>query len=518
MIFLFAALFSLFAQTEYVSEIDKKMDFQSISLLPVTDNVNFIYANPAENFLRDQLKNNHHWDFSDQTSIGTLLTPNELENNQAEVRRMCDAIQTDTLLAARLVKNPQAMDITMSMFSCYDGLLFAKEQNPSFGKFANKDILKELHRLLDKVLNRVPFHGRVLSRNGIKVTLDLGTNDGIKVDDTVNAIQLIEAKRHPRFHFLISTKKQVLGIIKIRKVDRTISFGVIESEASKNIIQRGSKLDALKFIRYRTENAYNLYEVDEISGRDDAKMVFGNNPSNWKPAAPPTIGAVAVKFGLGTYDYGIALDSGSIEGESSFYPSLQVNGELWLSPEWAVEGTLRQGIVNVDNPLAGSSPDELSITTTKIELRGVYNFLLYDDFFGPKLQLIGGFTNYITAVDGSSPVSLTDTKYSGIHLGFRGSVPFGRKNEFNGGAELAFFLTNDFSESPVTSGGGDDATISSFRFFLDYYWNQNMQLVGDFQIDSLQSDYSGAGSRTNGTATSSDQNSFILSGGVKYLF
>ncbi|MCB0349170.1 MAG: hypothetical protein KDD37_10050, partial [Bdellovibrionales bacterium] len=234
-------------QTTYISEADQKMDIKSIALLPVTDNVNSIYANPVENTLRSRLKENHHWEFIDTTSIGTILTPNELAENQVEIERVCQNQKVNAVLASRVVKTNNNTNLSMSLFGCFDAKLLAKE-DANTTKFSSKDISALASTSLDKLLNRIPFHGRVLSRNGSKVTLDLGANDGVAPNEVVNVIQVLEIERHPKDNFLIAAKKQVLGTVRVVKVDKTISFGVIETEARKNIIARGNKVDALRFV------------------------------------------------------------------------------------------------------------------------------------------------------------------------------------------------------------------------------------------------------------------------------
>jgi hypothetical protein len=504
-------------QTTYISEADQKMDIKSIALLPVTDNVNSIYANPVENTIRLRLKENHHWEFVDTTSTGTILTPNELAENAAEITRVCENQKVNAVLASRVVKTNNNTNISMALFGCFDAKLLAREELNTT-KFSNKDISTEASNALDKILNRIPFHGRVLSRNGSKVTLDLGSNDGVQPDEVVNIVQILEIERHPKDHFLIAAKKQVLGTVRLVKVDKTISFGVIETEATKNMISRGNKIDALRFVSYNNPNAYTLVAGDEMQSRPESKALYGDDATAWKPVSPPTMGAVALKLGLGTYDYNLSLNTENLKADSALYPSITIAGEVWLTTDWAVEASIRQGVMNVDNPLSGSSPGEIGITTTKLDLRGLYNFLLYQDFWGPKISVMFGFSNYLTKVDSSTPVGLTDTKYGGMHLGLRGTLPFGLRKEFTAGAELSFFLNADFSENPVDSGGSSDADITNFRFFGTYYLHQNLQITGDLEFEALKTDFSGAGSRTNGTASGSDQKNTILSVGAKYLW
>ncbi|RYZ70802.1 MAG: hypothetical protein EOP05_12760, partial [Proteobacteria bacterium] len=294
----------------YVSQMDADLTLRRVSVLPVSDNVDGIYARPIESQLISLVKEAHRW---------------------------------------------------------------VREQ------------IKSMYR---KVVSKLPYQGLILSRQNNRITINLGKSDGLVKDQTVTAIQIISIQRHPKFNFLVSSDKEILGRIKILKVDDSLSFGAIVSEKERGAIARFAKISALEDVNYGEPSGLNPETDRDVRNRSDAGVAFGKDAREWVPAEPPSFGQVALTLGLGSFGNTSNLEgSECCEAKTSIYPSLGVQGELWINPRWAARLELTQGVISTDNPREGSSPKDLNQSYSRYALMLGYNFLLQDDFFGPKIQL-----------------------------------------------------------------------------------------------------------------------------------
>ncbi len=504
----------------YVSDIDKSLTIRRVGVLPVTDNIDGIYARPIEARLVELIKESHRWDFVETNVVGQILTPQDLESSPDQTKKVAAGSGADAVFSVRATRGPNGVSIVMDLFLISDGKLFLQETLKDHTQFETKDLLAQTTSLYNKLVQRVPYSGVVLSRSNNRVTVNLGKRDGVSPNNVVTAILLIKTNRHPKFNFLISSEREVLGKIKIEKVDETLSFGVVVSEKSRGAIEKNSKLTGLDFVNYDDNQSFVGPTKEGLNPSDEAnKISFGAGAQEWIPTAPPTFGKVGLSLGLGSYNYNSTYEGsvGSMTAASPLFPSIKLNGELWITPELNMLTSVRQGIFSIPNPRGGAQPESLSVSVNRYSLYAAYNFLLKGDFFGPKIQVYSGWSTYSANVDASTPMSLTSTTYSGLVLGLKGEFPIDKEEIYVAGASLELFLLKQLAESPQSSGASSANTMNSFSLYGSYKLSPKLRALGALEFESYATTFSGDGTRPE-RGLNSTQRLIIFSGGLEFLF
>jgi len=196
---------------------------------------------------------------------------------------------------------------------------------------------------------------------------------------------------------------------------------------------------------------------------------------------------------------------------------MHVNGEMWLTPNWFLELTLRQHVFTVANNLSGSSPSSINASSLETDMGFGYNFLMTDDFWGPKFQLSFAYSKFAAHVDESNPPAYTSLAFSGTALGIGGSFPANEKKTVYLGGRLNYFFFPSVDESPVTSGSSSTAQMSSFSLFGSYKLSEHVQIRGEILYEMFSASFSGTGTRPE-SASSASHNVFTPAVGVEYLF
>lgn len=502
--------------SEYKSPADELITVQKISVLPVADNLDGIYSRPVEEAITEVIDNNHRWQLMPLNAVGPIYSPEELESDPIQVKRISGATDTDALIATKVTKGPSGISINMSMFLKRDGKLLFQQKQSQITAFEVRTIKSVATEMLSILLQRMPYSGIILSRQGPRVTVNLGTNDGVKVNQTVNVAQIIELERHPKFHFLVSTKKQTLGKVKLLKVDKTLSFGAITTEIEENAIQPGAKVIGFKPVQY-AEAESGLLGKQNTKGlhtRPDHKMSFGEKAIAWLPKRTPTFGRVGVHIGAGTFT-GKLSQATPLEAESSIYPTLVFDGEIWVTPKWSVHANVKQGIMSVDNP-ASSGPSNLSMSLSTYDFSIGYNFRLSSEVWGPQVIFEVGSTNYKLYVD-DVPTGLTTLSYSGIKLGLSGSAPITPDRQWSVGADFYWVINPKLTETPGSSGNSSSNSVSLFGINVGKKLGVNLQAIGRFNLEMYSTNFSGSGTRST-SATSASQRHASLTAGLNYFF
>lgn len=508
----------------YYSQIDEQLTVRRVAVIPVGDNLDGIYARPIEAQLIALAKSDRQREFVEGAfeGVGGLA---DLEENPASLKRLVSAIEADAFIAASASKGPKGLTIKLDLFLKSDGRVIAQEQLKDHGKFDLGEVREQVKILYRKAFARLPYDGLVLSRHQNRVTVNLGRADGLTVGQTLTAIQVINANRHPKFGFIVSAEKEILGKIKVMKVDEGLSFGAVISERERGVIKRMAKISGLDSVEYPEPADLGAAAGSEgPTERADANVSFGKGAKEWLPVRPPAFGRVSLKLGLGQFNNNVNVTSvGNLEAKTSVFPALALHGEIWLTPNWQVNADILQGVLSASNPRSGSKPSELNQSMGRYSLSFGYNFLLRDDFFGPKLQVNAGFMNYKLYVDDSQPTALTTATYSGFVLGIGGSLPVSeRKDWFVGGhANLVFFPT--LAETPVSSGASSSNSINDFSLFVEKKIGENIRGIASIDFALYSTNFSGTGSRTgtggvSEVATSMSQRTTTVNAGVAYLF
>ncbi len=498
----------------YVSEVDASLSIRKVTVLPVVDNVDGIYSHAFESELISVIQNDHKWDFVEAKTIGPISSPQDLEGDANQVMVLGKTVGTDALLASRISKGPDGISIRLSLFLTIDGKLLVTEELTKIQNFDLKNIQAKARELLATIRSRIPYQGLVLSRSNTRVTLNLGLRDGVKKDQVVSAIQIIKLIRHPKFSFIISTEKEILGKIKLRKVEETLSFGDIVSEKERGSIQKLSKITGLDFVEYPDVSSLSEAPNTGTSGPNtpEHKVSFGDKPQEWTPVKPASFGLVNVSLGLGSYSLNAKPPGGNETYSASkpFFFNLKLHGELWFNPEWQVETDLRQGIMTVGNPRSASTPAELNISTSTYDIYFTYNWLIRDDFWGPKISIMGGFKQYSSTVDNSSPLAYTTMTYRGLDLGLKGSIPLDDEQQWRGGAIFKLMLFPAMSERPISSSDSPSNTVNVFSVFVANRIGQRLEATGELEMEYYSSTFAGG--------TSASQRITTVYGGINYMF
>lgn len=503
----------------YKSEIDELLSIRTISILPFSDNAEGIYARPLESHLTDVVGKMHRWDLRPVNTVGPVLSPEELEEDSAKARTMAGGVSADAFLAGRISKGPNGITIVLSLFLTKDAKLLAKGTLKDSRIFDLAELKKEMEALLGKITTQLPYQGNVLSRDGQRVTVNLGSKDGIQPKQILSVIQIISATRHPKFNFLISSEKEIIGRVKILKVDETLSFGIVLSEKEKNAVQKGGKIAGLDFVQY--PNAESLDDPSggkDVKGRPDAPVAFGDNPSPWLPRRNPTFGLVSARLGDSLFSESVNVSGvGTLSSSSYLAPSIFLDGELWVTSSLTVHAGFKQGIIPVDNPRAGSSPNRLNQSLTRYELLFGYSYRFGENVWGPSVEALLGYMSYRLFVDDSTPTAYTTMNYTGFKAGISGYFPISADKRWAAGAEAFLVLKNSLKERPVSSGASADNTINMFGIFGHYKLRENLKAIGKLEFEQYATNFSGTGSRGE-TVTTSSQRLTTLSAGIAYLF
>lgn len=503
-----------FAQIQtYQSSIDQSLSVHRIAVLPMVDNVKGIYAKPLTERLQEVMGQDRRFDLI--VLEAQKVTPEDYEAKPKLVAALLAEKKADALLTSRLVKGPQGLSIRLTLIAGSEHLPMVQESLQGYQGFETADVKMQLDHLLGKLFSRLPYQALVTSRQGHTVTLNAGLRHGLKVGDEVYVILISAVERHPKLKFITKVDREIMGKIRISKVDESIAFGGLIAERSANLVQSGFKVAWSDMIQYPGAGLTDNGLVPNMSDRPEAPIAYGDSPREWRTGQDASFGKVSLLAGLGQSSLASSFANGdSASSSNPFSPVIRIDGEMWFDPNWQFDLVIEQLATKLPNGLSGSSPSTLNMQMQELGLLLAYNFLVDpNDFWGPKFQLLGGFSKFSIFVDDSTPRAHSSTEYSGLAFGMGGVFPVTTESRtrFLLGGKFLYYWQPTLSESPTSSGGASNQLIH-FNLFLEYGLGPRMAFRTDLNFKQASSSFSG------GTANSSSANfTTLLAGGAFYF-
>lgn len=484
-------------------------------LLPTVDNVDNIFSRPFDKALTEIVSNDKQWQLLGTHMTSGMVVPSELVNSPAKVKKIAALAKADAILVAEVRKNPKDFILALFLFSTKDGQLIAQSAATDLDQTSMERAVKQLDRLYAELKFRVPYEALILSRTKNRVTMNLGSTDGLTPGQELPVSRIIQVSRHPKLGNIIQNEKVVIGKIKLVKVDKHLSFGDIVSEIELGAIQKDAKVTGARPLNYAQES---WIKKDYMP----AEMLLSeNNLENgkikeWHPEFPPTFGSISANLALGSFKQTLALQDGtSLNAEQKIFPTVNLIGEVWLNPEWFVNASFGQGTASVKNP-TGGSPGDLTLSLTQYSMDVGYNLLLKDDFFDSKLMFGLGYYAYKLSLDDSNPQGLVSTEYSSPRIMMGARTPMDDANLWYLGGMLYWYINPGLKERPITS-GSEDSTIVQYALQLDYRWSERLFINSALDFKTFSTDFSGTGTRTvPGTKATHRFQSLVF--GATYMF
>lgn len=494
----------------YRSEVDEGLALEKVTVLPFTDNLQGIYARPLEAHLIQLVDKMHRWDYLPANNSGQILSPEELEASPDKAQQAVQGLGVDGFFAARITKGPNGIMIHLSLFLTKDGKLFSQAILKDYRQFDLNDLKEQMQRMLSEIVARVPYSGRVLSRESNRVTVNLGAKDGLQVGQMLSVVQIIKAVRHPKFNFLISTEKEIVGKIKVLKVDETLSFGNVVTEREKGTVQKNAKVGPLDFITYSGNESLSLTPSPEeaLSQKEGSGIAFGKDAKEWQPRSAPAFGQVGGKAGLNRGSYNRQASTGNLEGSDDFAPGVGLEGEIWITPEWTFHARLEHWFLSMKNS-SGSGPGDLNAALTQYEAFVGYMFRLGPNSWSAFVEPYLGYFNSRLYVD--SAATFASQTFSGFKFGVRGAVPIDPAGLYGAGGEFSFAPKSNLKESPDT-GGSDGTSATRFGVFGYKKLSERLKATVNLEFQMFTANFN------SGATTSTSQRFTTLTAGVQYMF
>ncbi len=530
---------------KYRSLVDQNILIKTVTLAPVYDNVNGIYSKPIQKLLIDLLQSDKAWGYAEIVGAENKFIEN-YDLNPNDVLESLTKTNAQGLLTAFITKGPRGLSAKLKLFTHDEGLILLEESVDDFNAFEVSKLRNQFVQMYTNLKNKLPYRGYVLSRRGQDITVSVGTLNGARVGQELALAQIIKLNRHPKLKILIGVEKEIIAKAVVTKADEYLSFAQLTFEKETGVIDVGAKVLPVSFISYPQPllNSEGGVIGDEKAGsktkvaeQESTQPTEKNSdaPAKDNPAVNTdsaveahrnevlnrhnSMGSVLFQGVITQYGESSSLQNGSATNSSqSFAPGFNLGGRYNLYPGLFAEAAYQQNTFGLGNGLAGSAPFTVGMTYSKLSafLGYDYTFTEEEDEDGITFTGLLGLEQHKTTAETTTPTALTSTNTNSMVLKLRASLPITETMPLTVGGQFELAFSPTFSESPVNSGSAS-VNMTSFGFFASYELNEKFNIIGDLNLTSINTHFSGAATRAN-PAANAKMEITNQQFGIEYLF
>lgn len=520
---------------KYTSLVDEKIILKTITLAPVYDNVNNIYADPIQKLLVDLLQSDKVWGYSEFPDFDKKIFIEKFDNQPNDVIEVLAKTKSQGLLTAFITKGPRGLNAKLKLFTQDQGLILAEEAFQDLNTFEVSKLRESFVTMYYNIKNKLPYRGYVLSRRGVDVTLNLGSMNGVKLGQELTLAQILKLNRHPKLKTMVGVEKEIIAKVKVTQVEPYLSFAQITFEKETGVVAVGAKVLPSEYVAYpvpqintqgavvgdfppQTARPPLISEVDPDAPKLDRSLEAEKESLLDKHN---TFGVFTAQGVITQYKESSELTNGSTASSSNnMAPGIYLGVQLNVLPNIFVDFNTQMNFFGGDNMLSGSTPFHLNYTYTRYGGSIGYNYDLVDEeetSADPiKLSAAVGFASIKTSVSDTTPTSLTSTQTDAVVLQLKAAMPLTPDYPAYIGAKFDIYLSPKLSESPVNS-GNSKPSITSLGVFGQYSVSDKVRVRADVGVTNINASFSGAATRVNPAKSTSIQtlNEQI---GIEYLF
>ena len=387
-------------------------------------------------------------------------------NNKDVLRVIADKTKAGTLIKVSLALGANTADIGVEVIGENGEDRYFKEQT----QLKTNDILiisQTVKNWLDVYEKTIPYNGRVKGVLGDQFTIDIGRKSQLFNGSTITIERPTAKRQHPLLKEIVDYQTEKIAEAKV--------FDVGEMQAQAKVVnyEGNKKLKIEDWVKVRSIETRKAVEQVQYGEKEDNE--FGK---------------------LGSLGIFLNFSSASITRTGSSETSVKGNliggdieAELWATRNYWAGLDFEKRFGSYEKDQGTFTGNKYSSDNTSVRLKFGYKYLPLGFFYGPQVDVYGGYGKYTYGVSTNLTDKFTEFSFSGLLLGVKGSVPL--YESVRAYLLIDFLLTSSYKEKVAVYGSDESSSNYRIEAGAQYAYEPNITLAGGIQILSNKANFTG---------------------------
>lgn len=403
--------------------------------------------------------------------------PQYLEDEKV-LRTVADRLRVGTIIRVNVSYDVDKMNLSMDIVG----------ENGSDIYFSEKAVLNKIELLqantalinwLELYETIIPYDGKVIGILGDQITFSYSKNKNVAIGQEFKVKRFINKKKHPLLKKVVEWDSEVIAKGKVFNLSRGQVLGVIKVYTSNKKLKAGDwiRLEQVNPRKAMADRNFPMYE----------KQKFGR------------LGEVSLSLSLSSNTATTSAVSGNNKMNGIIYG---FSGELesWITRNYLVFGEFSKKLGNLSKSSGSPASNTTGQNTTTIKIGGGYKYLPMGFFYGPQVDIYGGYAKYSYKLDTSGIDGFGENSFSGIMIGVGGSIPLKKGIRVFASGEIMPF--GEFTDTSSIYGSNKSISSMVLEVGAKYLWSPNLQIRGAFELINNSAKFSGSNSELSYNDTS----------------
>ena len=328
-------------------------------------------------------------------------------------------------------------------------------------------VVNTIKNWLEIYESSIPYHGKVIGVLGDQITFSIPKHIKLKIGQEIRLRRFVKKTRHPLLKKVVEWDADLIARGRISNINNGQALGIIK------VYERGDKINVGDWVKIEKFIARSdqLPNEDKVNSLDSQ---FGK------------LGFFTLYFDLSSSSVGTNTDSNVKVGGFIYGISAQV--EAWITREYFVLGEFSRRLGTLKEESGSPNLSSVDYTNGVLRVGGGYKHLPLGFFFGPQIDLYGGYAVYSYNVEESETDGFGSNSISGFFLGVGGNMPLQRGIRLFGSAEYIPFPS--FEDDDGIYGSNKSASSLVFRAGVKYQFSPLITIDGAFEVQNNSAKFS----------------------------
>lgn len=440
-------------------------------LLPVTDGadnkVGFRVFEDIESYIKDG-----DWcTYKSNSELINILgqyskTLENHLNNKDVLKVVADKTKAGTLIRISLALGASATEVRVEIIGENGEDKYFKEQTQL--KSTDPTVISQtVKNWLDIYEKTIPYNGRVKGVLGDQFTIDIGKKSQIFNGSEIVIERPTAKRQHPLLKEIIDYQTEKIAEARVFDVSET------QAQARVTSYEGNKKLRIEDWVKVRSVEARKV--VEQVAYGDKADNEFGK------------LGSLGIFLNLGSAS--VTQSGAGEKSVSGFMFGGDIEAELWATRNYWAGLDFGKKFGSYKKDQGSFSSDSNSTDNTALRVKLGYKYLPLGFFYGPQIDVYGGYASYTYGMSSNLTDGFTEFKFSGFLLGARGSIPVYEATRMY--LLIDFLLTSSYQEKVKVYGSDDSSSNYRLEVGGQYAYATNITLSGGLQILSNKASFKG---------------------------
>lgn len=452
-------------------------------LLPITDTAGNSFGYKIYEQLERKLKNDGWCNYKSNSEVISIFSkyreklPTYL-NDENVIKTVANRLKVGTVIRVNLEYEVDKINVELTILGDNGKDVYLQEK-ALLNEVSESLVMTTILNWLDLYQATIPYDGKVVGVLGEQVTFDFPQSEKVTVGQEFIIKRMIIKKRHPLLKKVVEWDTVMLAKGKIFNTSRDQALGVIKVYTTNKKVRTGDwvKLEEIDSNKYLRDKRFKSQRENTYGKLGELTIAFSTTSHT------ASTSAVTGSNKLGGFIYGINLEA-----------------EAWMTRNYFAIGEFSRRVGSLSSTSGSPTSDSSGQNSGVIKIGGGYKYLPMNFFYGPQVNLYGGWAKYSYQLDKSATDGFGSNSMSGFFLGVGGSIPLKKSLRVFGKGEVIPF--GDFSDEDNIYGTKESVSSMTFQVGAHYYWSPTIKILGAFEILNNSAKTSGSNSEVSYRDTS----------------